>query len=133
VESRGFFAQEEDRDIFDKIRTATEKSLKEFSKSLESQALSSPTPSEDIPIDTDCDRRSRGRGSRSHGRRRGGYTREADMDNLQRVIKSRVHEIIRRSNASYAVILPLISIAKGGTEAGPQPGAVENWIEKELM
>ncbi|GHS88825.1 ribonuclease J [Synergistales bacterium] len=38
VESRGFFAQEEDRDIFNKIRTATEKSLKEFSKSLESSS-----------------------------------------------------------------------------------------------
>jgi ribonuclease J len=74
VESRGFFAQDEDSDVLNEIRSASEKVLKEFSSAA-------------------------GRG--------------IDIEALVKGIKSRVREVVRRRNASYAVVLPLISVAGG--------------------
>jgi len=85
VESLGFFAQDEDSDIFDEIRAASEKAAKEFAG---------------------------GRG--------------VDAEALGKGIKSCVREVIRRRNSSYAVVMPLISVAGGSRRA-------KNWLEKEFF
>jgi ribonuclease J len=87
VESRGFFFQDEDSAIFDEIRAAAEKVLKESS---------------------------------------GG---RIDAETLGKSIKSRVREVVRRRSASYAVVMPLISVAGGQR----QRGGGKTWLEKELF
>jgi ribonuclease J len=85
VESLGVFAQDEDNDVLDEIRTVVERVLREFSGS-----------------------------------------RKIDADAVSKGIKSRVREIIRRRNASYAVVMPLISVT-GNNRNG------KNWLEKEFF
>jgi ribonuclease J len=85
VESLGFFAQDEDNDVLDEIRTVTERVLKEFA---------------------------------------GG--RKIDPDAVRKGIKNRVREVVRRRNASYAVVMPLISMTGDSRSA-------ENWLEKEFF
>jgi ribonuclease J len=85
VESLGVFAQDEDNDVLDEIRTVTERVLREFSGS-----------------------------------------RKIDVDAVSKGIKNRVREIIRRRNASYAVVMPLISVT-GNNRNG------KNWLEKEFF
>jgi ribonuclease J len=84
VESRGFFFQDEDSGIFDEIRAAVERVLKEFS---------------------------------------GG---RVDVDAVSRSVKSRVREVVRRRSASYAVVMPMISVAGGQHNA-------RTWLEKEFF
>jgi ribonuclease J len=85
VESRGFFVQDEDSGIFDEIRAAAERVLKELS---------------------------------------GG---RMDAETVSKSIKSRVREVVRRRSASYAVVMPLISVAGEGRRGD------KNWLEKEFF
>ncbi|MDR1648707.1 MAG: ribonuclease J [Synergistaceae bacterium] len=85
VESRGFFFQDEDSGIFDEIRAAVERVLKEFS---------------------------------------GG---RVDAEAVSKSVKSRVREVVRRRSASYAVVMPLISVAGAGQRGG------KAWLEKEFF
>lgn len=59
-------------------------------------------------------------------RRKNGSDGTIDSEALSRSIKSRVNEVVRRRNASYVAVMPLISIA--GDEQGPV-----NWLERELL
>ena len=52
--------------------------------------------------------------------------RVVDTEALSRGIKGRVREVVRRRSASYAVVLPLISVSGGGRTQ-------KNWIEKEFF
>jgi ribonuclease J len=81
VESRGFFVQDEDSDVLNEIRSASEKVVKELSGS-----------------------------------------QMIDAEALAKGIKNRVREVMRRRNASYAVVLPLISVT-GGSRGS------KNWFE----
>jgi ribonuclease J len=85
VESRGCFVQDEESDVLDEIRAASERVLKEFA-----------------------------------GNRR------IDAESLSKGIKSRVRDVVRRRSASYAVVMPLISVA--GDDRG-----VGNRLEKEFF
>jgi ribonuclease J len=49
-----------------------------------------------------------------------------DKEALGKSIKNRIYEVVRRRNASYAVVVPLISVT--GDEHGS-----ENWMEKEFF
>jgi hypothetical protein len=49
-----------------------------------------------------------------------------DVEALSKGVKSRVREVVRRRNASYAVVMPLISVA------GDHRGS-KNWLEKEFF
>jgi ribonuclease J len=51
-----------------------------------------------------------------------------DADALNKSVKSRVREVVRRRSASYAVVMPLISVAGGGGQRGGK-----NWLEKEFF
>jgi hypothetical protein len=49
-----------------------------------------------------------------------------DAEALCKSIKGRIGEVIRRRNASYAVVMPLVSV-----EGSERDSA--NWLEKELF
>ncbi len=85
VESRGLFVSDEDSGVFNEIRAATERVLKEFSGS-----------------------------------------RTIDPDAISRAIRSRIRDVARRRNASYAVVMPLIAVAGGSRDE-------KNWLEKEFF
>jgi ribonuclease J len=85
VGSRGFFVQDEERDVLDEIRSAAERVVKEFS------------------------------GSRS-----------IDPEGVGRALKIRVREVARRRSASYAVVMPMVSVA--GSDRNEK-----NWLEKEFF
>jgi ribonuclease J len=85
VESRGFFFQDEDSGIFDEIRAAVERVVKELS---------------------------------------GG---RVDAEAVGKSVKNRVREVVRRRSASYAVVMPLISVTGGGQRNG------KSWLEKEFF
>ncbi|MDR1376920.1 MAG: ribonuclease J [Synergistaceae bacterium] len=85
VESLGFFAQDEDNDVLDEIRTVAERVLREFAGS-----------------------------------------RKIDIDAVGKGIKNRVREVVRRRNASYAVVMPLISVTGNKRDS-------KNWLEKEFF
>jgi ribonuclease J len=51
-----------------------------------------------------------------------------DPEAIGKGIKSRVREIVRRRSASYAAVLPLISVAGAQRE-----GKGKNWLEKEFF
>ncbi|MDR3230287.1 MAG: ribonuclease J [Synergistaceae bacterium] len=53
-------------------------------------------------------------------------SRSVDPDAVSRALKTRVREVARRRSASYAVVLPLISVAGGGR-------GEKNWLEKEFF
>ncbi|MDR2179454.1 MAG: ribonuclease J [Synergistaceae bacterium] len=52
--------------------------------------------------------------------------RKIDVDAVGKGIKNRVRDVIRRRNASYAVVMPLISVTGGS-------GNTQNWLEKEFF
>jgi ribonuclease J len=52
--------------------------------------------------------------------------RKIDAETLGKSVKIRAGEVARRRNASYAVVMPLISVAGDGRNSG-------NWIEKEFF
>jgi ribonuclease J len=85
VESRGCFVQDEESDIADEIRAASERVLKEFAGS-----------------------------------------HKIDVESLSKGIKNRVRDVVRRRSTSYAVVLPLISVAGEERNAG-------NRLEKEFF
>lgn len=85
VESRGLFVPDEDSSVFDEIRAAAGRVLKEFAGN-----------------------------------------RNMDVDALSRALKSRIREVARRRSASYAVVMPLISVVGGGSSE-------KNWLEKEFF
>lgn len=86
ADSKGFFIQDEDKGVFDEIRAAAARVLREYE---------------------------------------GG--RLPELENLERAIRSRVREVIRRRSASYAVVMPLISISETGI---PKEAT---WMEKEFF
>jgi ribonuclease J len=49
-----------------------------------------------------------------------------DVESLSKGIKNRVRDVLRRRNASYAVIMPMISVVGEERNAG-------NWLEKEFF
>jgi hypothetical protein len=53
-------------------------------------------------------------------------SRMLDVEALSKGVKSRVREVVRRRNASYAVVMPLISVM------GDHRGS-KNWLEKEFF
>ena len=54
-------------------------------------------------------------------------SRAIDPEAVAKGVKSRVREVVRRRSASYAVVMPLISIAGGGKHN------TTNWLEKEFF
>lgn len=54
-------------------------------------------------------------------------SRTIDPEAVAKGVKSRVREVVRRRSASYAVVMPLISIAGGGKRS------TTNWLEKEFF
>ena len=46
---------------------------------------------------------------------------------VSRGIRSRVRDVLRRRSFSYAVVLPIVSIA------GQAPAVDETWLEKEFF
>ncbi|MDR2137836.1 MAG: hypothetical protein LBO68_06060, partial [Synergistaceae bacterium] len=53
-------------------------------------------------------------------------SRKVDVESLSKGIKNRVRDVVRRRGASYAVVMPLISVAGEDRNAG-------NWLEKEFF
>jgi ribonuclease J len=54
-----------------------------------------------------------------------GKLNKLDTEALGKSIKSRIYEVARRRNASYAVVMPLISVAGDEHDSG-------NWMEREF-
>ena len=49
------------------------------------------------------------------------------LDSVNKGIKNRVKEIVRRRNSSYAVVVPVVSVAGGRVAQN------DDWIEKEFF
>ena len=86
LETQGVFISDDHKRVFDEIRAAAERGIREFS------------------------------GSRS-----------VDREAVAKVIRSRVRDILRRRNYSYAVVLPVISVI------GEDHGADDTWMEKDFF
>ena len=86
IETQGVFISDDRRRVFEEIRAAAERVLKEFSGSV-----------------------------------------NLDAEAVSRGIRSRVRDVLRRRSSSYAVVLPIVSIA------GQAPAADETWLEKEFF
>ena len=52
--------------------------------------------------------------------------RTADAEAISKAVKSRVRDVLRRRNSSYAVVLPVISVAGSGDDDG-------TWLEKDFF
>ena len=86
IETQGVFISDDHKRVFDEIRAAAERGIREFS------------------------------GSRS-----------VDRETVAKVIRSRVRDVLRRRNYSYAVVLPVISVI------GEDHGADDTWMEKDFF
>ena len=86
LETQGVFISDDRKRVFEEIRAATERVLKEFA--------GAPN---------------------------------IDAEAVARGIRSRVRDVLRRRSSSYAVVLPIVSIA------GQESSADETWLEKEFF
>lgn len=86
LETQGVFISDDRKRVFDEIRAAAERVLKEFA--------GAPN---------------------------------IDAEAVARGIRSRVRDVLRRRSSSYAVVLPIVSIA------GQESSSDETWLEKEFF
>lgn len=86
LETQGVFISDDRKRVFDEIRAAAERVLKEFA--------GAPN---------------------------------IDAEAVARGIRSRVRDVLRRRSSSYAVVLPIVSIA------GRESSTDETWLEKEFF
>ena len=86
IETQGVFISDDRKRIFEEIRAAAERVLKEFSGAS-----------------------------------------NIDAEAVSRGIRSRVRDVLRRRSSSYAVVLPIVSIA------GQESAVDETWLEKEFF
>ena len=86
LETQGVFISDDRKRVFDEIRAAAERVLKEFA--------GAPN---------------------------------IDAEAVARGIRSRVRDVLRRRSSSYAVVLPIVSIA------GQESSTDETWLEKEFF
>ena len=86
IETQGVFISEDRGKIFDELRAAAERGIREFA------------------------------GKRS-----------IDTEAVARVIRGRVRDVLRRHNSSYAVVMPVISVA------GQARDVDDTWLEKEFF
>ena len=86
LETQGVFISDDRKRVFDEIRAAAERVLKEF--------VGAPN---------------------------------IDAEAVARGIRSRVRDVLRRRSSSYAVVLPIVSIA------GRESSTDETWLEKEFF
>ena len=86
IATQGVFLSEDSKKIFDELRAAAERGIREFA------------------------------GKRS-----------VDVEAVAKVIRSRVRDVLRLHNSSYAVVLPVISVA------GRDASADETWLEKDFF
>ena len=86
LETQGVFISDDRKRVFDEIRAAAERVLKEFAG---------------VP--------------------------NIDAEAVARGIRSRVRDVLRRRSSSYAVVLPIVSIA------GQESSSDETWLEKEFF
>lgn len=86
LETQGVFISDDRKRVFEEIRAATERVLKEFA--------GAPN---------------------------------IDAEAVARGIRGRVRDVLRRRSSSYAVVLPIVSIA------GQESSADETWLEKEFF
>ncbi len=86
IETQGVFISEDRGKIFDELRAAAERGIREFT------------------------------GKRS-----------IDTEAVARVIRGRVRDVLRRHNSSYAVVMPVISVA------GQARNVDDTWLEKEFF
>ena len=54
-------------------------------------------------------------------------SRSVDREAVAKVIRSRVRDVLRRRNYSYAVVLPVISVI------GEDHGVDDTWMEKDFF